>query len=91
MIRGPRKFLWHAVAGILFNSYNASRASPLHSVRAAWAKAVEEFQVRYSDEGAFQWSGRKFIVQSYTSGCDLAYTSGCDLADAHEAVGDAAE
>jgi hypothetical protein len=72
-------------AVILFNSYNASRASPLHSVRAAWAKAVEEFHVRYSDEGAFQWSGRKFIVQSYTS------ASGCDLADAHEALGDAAE
>jgi O-methyltransferase len=50
---------------ILFNTYNASRASSRHSARAAWAKAVRQHEIEFSDEGTFHWSGRKFIVQSY--------------------------
>jgi hypothetical protein len=58
----------HLAAGsvVLFNSYNLSRASPDHSARAAWADAAEAFDLRFSDEGPYQWNGRKFIVQSYT-------------------------
>jgi hypothetical protein len=51
-------------AVVMFNTWNAGRASPRHCARAAWAKAVQTFQIEYSDEGPFHWSGRKFIVQS---------------------------
>jgi hypothetical protein len=53
-------------AVIMFNTWNASRASPHHCARAAWAKAVQNFRIDFSDEGPFHWSGRKFIVQGYT-------------------------
>jgi hypothetical protein len=52
-------------AVLLFNDFNSGRASPRHCSRAAWSKAIADFDIEYSDEGRFHWNGRKFIVHGY--------------------------
>lgn len=57
--------LLNAGGMIMFADFNVNRASPDHSARRAWHEAVETFNVRYSDEGAYNWGGRKFIIHGY--------------------------
>lgn len=51
---------------ILFADFNVHAASPNHSSRRAWAEVIETFDISYSDEGNYNWGGRKFIVHGYT-------------------------
>lgn len=52
-------------AMVMFADYNVNRASPEFSSRRAWREAVENFEVRFSDEGPYNWGGHRFIVHGY--------------------------
>ena len=50
---------------VMFADYNVNRASPEFSSRRAWREVVADFDVRFSDEGPYNWGGRRFIVHGY--------------------------
>lgn len=50
---------------ILFDDWNANRASPDHGERKAWTELTAKFDIRFSDEGGYGHCGRKFIAHSY--------------------------
>jgi hypothetical protein len=50
---------------IMFSDYNSNLASPECSSRRAWCEIVKLFNVKYDDEGSYNWGGRKFVVHSY--------------------------
>ena len=52
---------------IMFEDYNVHAASPEFSSRRAWAEASSKYKVNYSDEGPYNWGGRKFIIHSYNT------------------------
>ncbi len=57
-----------AGAIVLFDDYNCNRASPEHGERRAWREACEAFEIEFSDEGSYGWSGHAFLIHAYR-GC----------------------
>ena len=50
---------------IYFDDYNCNKASPDFGERKAWAEAIEQFCINYSDGGSYSWGGHKFFIHSY--------------------------
>lgn len=55
---------------ILFNTYNCNQASPDHGERKAWSRVCARYAIECSDEGAYSWSGHRYIVHSYRRKAD---------------------
>ena len=50
---------------VLFDDWNANRARRDLGERRAWAEAVDEFGIEFSDEGPYGFACRKFVVHDY--------------------------
>ncbi|HEU5046286.1 MAG TPA: TylF/MycF/NovP-related O-methyltransferase [Rickettsiales bacterium] len=50
---------------ILFDDWNCSKADPSAGQRKAWSDLCKQFNIQFSDEGAYSYHGRAVIVHEY--------------------------
>lgn len=52
-------------AMVFFDDWNCNQADPDLGERRAWREVVETYKITSSDEGAYGYTGHKFIVHDY--------------------------